>query len=216
MSSTSQLDQGLEALGVALTLQQRAKLVAYLALLAKWNAVHNLTAVREESKMVSHHVLDSLAVLPHLESQMKGGRLLDVGSGGGLPGIPLAIARADMPVTLLDSNQKKSAFLKQAVIELQLPNVVVANERAEDYAPAQLFSTIISRAFADLGEFVTAAKHLLAPGGLFAAMKGLHPHEEIAQLPAGFRLQHTYRLTVPGVAAERHLLLIGADSAPAA
>jgi 16S rRNA (guanine527-N7)-methyltransferase len=216
MSSAAQLDQGLDALGITLTPQQREKLIAYLVLLAKWNAIHNLTAVREESKMVSHHVLDSLTVLPQLESHMKRGRLLDVGSGGGLPGIPLAIARAEMPVTLLDSNQKKSAFLKQAVIELQLPNVVVVNQRVEDYAPAQLFATIISRAFADLGEFVTAAKHLLAPGGLFAAMKGLHPHEEIAQLPAGFRLQHTVRLTVPGVIAERHLLLIGADSAPAA
>jgi 16S rRNA (guanine527-N7)-methyltransferase len=202
----AQLDQGLDALDLSLAPAQRDKLLAYIALLAKWNAVHNLTAVREESKMVSHHLLDSLAVLPCLSE----GNLLDVGSGGGLPGIPLAIARPGMPVTLLDSNQKKSAFLQQAAIELQLPNVSVVNQRVEDYAPPALFATIISRAFADLDEFVAAAKHLLAKDGVFAAMKGLHPHEEISQLPSGFRVKNTHRLTVPGVGAERHLLLIGA------
>jgi 16S rRNA (guanine527-N7)-methyltransferase len=204
--STGQLDQGLDVLGLSLAPAQREKLIAYLALLAKWNAVHNLTAVREESKMVSHHVLDSLAVLPYLGE----GNLLDVGSGGGLPGIPLAIARPQMPVTLLDSNQKKSAFLQQAAIELPLPNVTVVNQRVEDYAPPALFATIISRAFADLDEFVGAAKHLLAEGGVFAAMKGLHPHEEIAQLASGFSVKNTHRLAVPGVGAERHLLLIAA------
>jgi 16S rRNA (guanine527-N7)-methyltransferase len=202
----TQLDQGLTALDLSLASAQRDKLIAYLALLAKWNAVHNLTAVREETKMVSHHVLDSLAVLPYLGD----GNLLDVGSGGGLPGIPLAIARPDMPVILLDSNQKKSAFLQQAAIELQLPNVSVVNLRVEDYAPPTLFATIISRAFADLDEFVSAAKHLLAKGGVFAAMKGLQPHEEIAQLSSGFRVKNTHRLAVPGVGAERHLLLITA------
>jgi 16S rRNA (guanine527-N7)-methyltransferase len=203
---SAQLDQGLTALSLSLAPAQREKLVAYLALLAKWNAVHNLTAVREEAKMVSHHVLDSLAVLPYLAE----GNLLDVGSGGGLPGIPLAIARPGMPVTLLDSNQKKSAFLQQAAIELQLPNVSVANKRVEDYAPPALFATVISRAFADLDEFVSAAKHLLAKDGVFAAMKGLHPHEEIAQLSSGFKVKNTHRLAVPGVGAERHLLLISA------
>jgi 16S rRNA (guanine527-N7)-methyltransferase len=206
MSLTRQLDQGLAALDLSLAPAQRDKLIAYVVLLAKWNAVHNLTAVREESKMVSHHVLDSLAVLPYLGE----GNLLDVGSGGGLPGIPLAIARPEMAVTLLDSNQKKSAFLQQAAIELQLPNVTVINQRVEDYAAPALFATIISRAFADLDEFVTAAKHLLAPGGILAAMKGLHPHEEIAQLSSGFHVKFTHRLNVPGVGAERHLLLISA------
>jgi 16S rRNA (guanine527-N7)-methyltransferase len=206
MSLAAQLDQGLGALGMSLAPAQSEKLIAYLALLAKWNAVHNLTAVREESKMLSHHVLDSLAVLPYLGER----NLLDVGSGGGLPGIPLAIARPHMPVTLLDSNQKKSAFLQQAAIELQLSNITVVNQRVEDYAPAQLFMTIISRAFADLDEFVSAAKHLLAPGGVFAAMKGLQPHEEIAQLSSGFQVKTTHRLSVPGVGAERHLLLISA------
>jgi 16S rRNA (guanine527-N7)-methyltransferase len=206
MSADAQLAQGVAALGLALTPQQLEKLTAYLALLAKWNAVHNLTAVREAQKMVSHHVLDSLAVLPYLGA----GNLLDVGSGGGLPGLPIAIARPDMNVTVLDSNRKKSAFLRQAAIELHLSNVEVVCERVEDYAPARLFHTIISRAFADLGEFVVAARHLLAPGGVLAAMKGLHPHEEIAQLPAGFRMDAIHKLVVPGVDAERHLLLLSA------
>jgi 16S rRNA (guanine527-N7)-methyltransferase len=204
MSPHEQLSGGVKAMELALTSEQQEKLLAYLALLAKWNTVHNLTAVREEAKMVSHHVLDSLAVLPYLND----GPLLDVGSGGGLPGIPLAIARPAMSVALLDSNQKKTAFLRQAAIELGLRNIEVVNQRVEDYAPAQLFATVISRAFADVGEFVAAAKHLLAEGGQFAAMKGLHPHEEIAQLPAGFNLQEIKKLTVPGVDAERHLLLL--------
>lgn len=207
MSPEQQLTQGLEALDMALAPQKIDKLAAYLTLLAKWNAVHNLTAVRETNKMVSHHVLDSVAVLPYLSH----GRLLDVGSGGGLPGIPLAIACPEMPVTLLDSNQKKSAFLRQAAIELKLSNVEVVCQRVEDYVPRELFSTIISRAFADLGEFVSAARHLLAPSGVFAAMKGVHPHEEIAQLPTGFGLREVRRLAVPGVDAERHLLLLGLE-----
>lgn len=207
MSPDAQLTQGLAALDVALAPGQVDELMAYLALLAKWNKVYNLTAVREASKMVSHHVLDSLAVLSYLGR----GSLLDVGSGGGLPGIPLAIARPEMPVTLLDSNQKKTAFLRQAAIELQLANVEVACERVEGYAPAKLFDTIISRAFADLGEFVTAARHLLAPGGVLAAMKGVHPHEEIAHFPPGFSLLEVHKLAVPGVGAERHLLLLTAN-----
>jgi 16S rRNA (guanine527-N7)-methyltransferase len=212
MSPDAQLARGLAALDVALVPQQLDKLAAYLALLAKWNAVHNLTAMREASRMVSHHVLDSLAVLPYLSP----GRLLDVGSGGGLPGIPIAIACPEMPVAVLDSNQKKSAFLRQAAIELQLSNVEVVCQRVEDYAPAQLFDTIISRAFADLGEFVGAARHLLVPGGVFAAMKGVHPHEEIAHLPTGFSLNDVRKLVVPGVNAERHLLLLSVDPAAAA
>ena len=203
-----QLLQGLVAMHVDIALAQAEKLGAYLALLAKWNQVYNLTAVREEARMVSHHVLDSLAVLPYL----RGTRLLDVGSGGGLPGIPLAIARPELQVALIDSNQKKTAFLKQVAIELGLPNVEVVQQRVEEFAPPALYDTIISRAFADLGEFVTLSKHLLAPGGQFAAMKGIHPHEEIAQLPAGFKLQQRVPLAVPGLDAQRHLLLLELDA----
>jgi 16S rRNA (guanine527-N7)-methyltransferase len=211
MKPETQLVRGLDALGVVLAPTEIHKLLAYLALLAKWNRIHNLTAVREESRMVSHHLLDSLAVLPHISAA----RLLDVGSGGGLPGIPLAIARSDMRVTLLDSNHKKCAFLKQAVIELGLDNVEVVSERVEDFHAQNKFDVIISRAFADLGEFVAAASHLLAPHGIFVAMKGVHPHGEIAHLPAGFRLMNVVRLDVPGLDAQRHLVFAAA-SAPAA
>jgi 16S rRNA (guanine527-N7)-methyltransferase len=205
MNSDRQLIQGVAALGVALTPAQLEQLCAYLVLLAKWNKVYNLTAVRDEEKMVSHHVLDSLAVLPHV----KGARLLDVGSGGGLPGIPLAIARPDLHVALLDSNQKKTAFLQQVAIELGLKNVEVVQQRVEEYQPAALFDIVISRAFADLGEFVSLARHLLAPGGQFAAMKGINPHEEVAHLPAGISVQQVLPLAVPGLDAQRHLLLLG-------
>jgi 16S rRNA (guanine527-N7)-methyltransferase len=209
MSPAEQLGRGVDALGLALPPAQLEQLLAYLALLAKWNKVYNLTAVREENKMVSHHLLDSLAVLPHL----RGGRLLDVGSGGGLPGIPLAIARGDMRVTLLDSHQKKTAFLKQVAIDLGLDNVEVVQHRVEEYRPAVLFDTVISRAFADLGEFASLSRHLLAPGGQFAAMKGIHPHEEIAQLPEGVTLRQVVPLTVQGLDAQRHLLLLDAAGA---
>jgi 16S rRNA (guanine527-N7)-methyltransferase len=205
MNADRQLIQGVAALGLALSPAQLEQLCAYLVLLAKWNKVYNLTAVRDEEKMVSHHVLDSLAVLPHLQ----GTRLLDVGSGGGLPGIPLAIARPDLHVVLIDSNQKKTAFLQQVAIELGLKNLEVVQQRVEEYAAAALFDIVISRAFADLGEFVSLAKHLLAPGGQFAAMKGINPHEEVAQLPAEISLQQILPLSVPGVDAQRHLLLLG-------
>ncbi len=211
MSSDQQLAQGVTALGLNLTPAQVDTLHAYLELLAKWNKVYNLTAVRDEAKMVSHHVLDSLAVLPHMNAK----RVLDVGSGGGLPGIPLAIARPQLSVTLLDSNQKKTAFLKQVAIELALVNVEVVQERVEEYKPAALFDMVISRAFADLGEFVSLSSHLLAPGGQFAAMKGINPHEEVAQLPKGFKLQQVLPLVVPGVDAQRHLLLVATEPLPA-
>jgi 16S rRNA (guanine527-N7)-methyltransferase len=177
-------------------------------LLAKWNKVYNLTAVRDESRMVSHHLLDSLAVLPHLRAM----RMLDVGSGGGLPGIPLAIARPEMHVTLLDSNQKKAAFLKQAAIELELANVEITSERVEKFQATKRYDLIISRAFADLGEFVSAARHLLVPDGLFVAMKGLVPHEEIGHLPAGFKVERVVPLTVPGLEAQRHLVIVSTYS----
>jgi 16S rRNA (guanine527-N7)-methyltransferase len=207
MNSDQQLSQGVTALALDLSPAQVDTLHAYLELLAKWNKVYNLTAVRDEAKMVSHHVLDSLAVLPHIKAT----RVLDVGSGGGLPGIPLAIARPQLGVTLLDSNQKKTAFLKQVAIELGLSNIEVVQERVEEYKPAALFDLVISRAFADLGEFVSLSAHLLAPGGQFAAMKGINPHEEVAQLPKGFKLQQVLPLVVPGVDAQRHLLLVGAE-----
>jgi 16S rRNA (guanine527-N7)-methyltransferase len=206
MIDTHELARATAALGLALADAQTATLERYLDLLEKWNRVYNLTAIRERSRMVTHHLLDSLAVLPHV----RGPRVLDVGSGAGLPGIPIAVASPALQVTLLESNHKKSAFLTQAVAELQLANVQVATARVESWQPEARFDTIVSRAFAELGEFATLAGRLLAPQGVLAAMKGVHPFEEIERLPQGFRVERVVRLHVPGLDAERHLVLMGA------
>jgi 16S rRNA (guanine527-N7)-methyltransferase len=204
MSQERGLAEGLNALGIAIDAAKQAQLLDYLALLHKWNKVHNLTAVREPLKMVTHHLLDSLAVLPFLS----GARLIDVGSGGGLPGIPLALAKPELALTLLDSNRKKAGFLRQACIDLGIKNVEVVSERVEAYQPQQLFDVVISRAFSDMAEFVKLTRHLLAPGGVWLAMKGVHPYEEIAALPADVRVERVISLDVPGLAAKRHLVVM--------
>jgi 16S rRNA (guanine527-N7)-methyltransferase len=204
MSSAPELARELAVPGLALTGAQTAALDRYLDLLEKWNRVYNLTAIRDRSRMVTHHLLDSLAALPHL----RGPHILDVGSGAGLPGIPIAVAGPSLRVTLLESNHKKSAFLTQAVAELQLANAAVVTERVEAWQTDQRFDTIVSRAFAELGEFVTLSGRLLAPGGILAAMKGVHPFEEIERLPQGFAVQQVIPLHVPGLDAERHLVLV--------
>lgn len=198
------LEQGVEKLGLKLAPGTEARLLDYLALLQRWNRVYNLTAIREASKLVSHHLLDSLAVVPHLAGE----RIVDIGTGPGLPGIPIALARPDWQVTLVDSNHKKTAFVTQAVAELNIANAEVRRERVEQWHPAAKFQVVISRAFAELADFVRLAGHLVAPGGRLAAMKGLNPHEEIAQLPGGFRIERVVPLAVPGVEGERHLVLI--------
>jgi 16S rRNA (guanine527-N7)-methyltransferase len=200
-----QLAEGLAGLGLQLPPGIETRLLGYLALLQKWNKTYNLTAVREPSRMVSHHLLDCLAVAPHVEARS----ILDVGSGAGLPGIPLALARPEAAVTLLESNHKKAAFLQQAKTELKLDNVTVACERVEAWQPSAAFEVVASRAFSDLAEFVALAGRHAAPGGRLAAMKGIYPHEEITQLPAPWRLRDSIALTVPGLRAQRHLLLIG-------
>jgi 16S rRNA (guanine527-N7)-methyltransferase len=199
-----ELASGLSALGLSASGELERKLLEYVALIAKWNKVYNLTAVRDPTEMVGLHVLDSLAVLPHIE----GRTMLDVGSGAGLPGIPLAIAQPNLEVTLLDSNQKKTSFQQQAVIELGLSNARAVNARVESWEPPQLFDVVISRAFAEVGEFVAAAGRLCAPEGVLAAMKGVYPHDEIKAMPAAWRVRSVAPLHVPGVAAERHLVLI--------
>ena len=203
MNHHEELTQGLVQLGLPLSADQLARLEAYLALLAKWNQTYNLTAVREESRMVSYHLLDSLTLVPHLAGIH---RLLDVGSGGGMPGIPAAIARPDLQVVLLDANHKKTTFLRQAVIELGLANVEVVTDRVEAYQPAERFDCITSRAFSELAEFVRLTRHLLAPGGAYLAMKGVYPYEEIALLPSDFRAEEVLPLKVLGLDAERHLV----------
>ncbi len=209
MTPAALLADGVAALGLATPIgpDMQAKLLAYLVLLDKWNRTHNLTAIREPERMITHHLLDSLAVLPHLPSR-SGLRVIDIGSGGGLPGIPLAIVRPDWRLALLDSNFKKAAFLRQAVIELPLPNVEVVAARVEHYAPVVPFDIAISRAFSDLAVFAGASASLLAPEGRLVAMKGVYPHEELDHLPSGVGVTATPSLRIPGLDGDRHLVIM--------
>lgn len=197
------LRSGLEALGLPLAEDAQDKLLAYLELLAKWNRTYNLTAIRDREKMISHHLLDSLAVLPHLPA----GALADVGAGGGLPGIPIAIAEPARGVTLNDASHKKAAFLQQAVIELRLANAQVHVGRAQAWRPVQRFACVIARGFAELAEFIAVCRHLVAPGGVLAAMKGVYPAAELERVPTGADCRDVRRLSVPQLDAERHLVL---------
>ena len=198
----TELHRGLGELGVSLPEGAAARLMSYLDLIAKWNRVYNLTAIRETDKALTHHLFDCLAVLPHL----LGGRVADVGSGAGLPGIPIALARPEWNVTLVESNQKKSTFLVQAVADLRIDNASVAAERVETVDRAGGFDVVISRAFSDLPSFAGVAGHLLAPGGALVAMKGLYPDEELALLPDDWRVEDIIALQVPGINAARHLV----------
>ena len=204
MIDVSNLSTGAEALGLMLSPETLARLERYLDLLEKWNAVINLTAVRDRERMVALHLLDSLTLVPSLADRSM---LLDVGSGGGMPGIPLAISCPHLKVTLLEPNQKKAAFLRQAKLELDLDQVTVVAERVERWFPAEAFDAIVSRAFSDLPDFVAGAAHLLAPGGALIAMKGGVPFEEIIRLPLRFTTE-VIPVTVPNLTAERHLIVI--------
>lgn len=204
MSAAERLAAGIAAMGLAIDSQTQQRLLAYGALLLKWNKVYNLSAIRDEAAMVDLHLLDSLAVLPWIGFE----RLADIGTGGGLPGIPLAICRPGMTVELVEAVSKKASFLQQARIELKLLNIVVHNVRVENLQPTAPFSAVISRAFSSLHDFVSLTDHLVASDGLWLAMKGVYPEDEIAQLPGRYRVSESHRLVVPGVAAERHLLLI--------
>ncbi|HYD60443.1 MAG TPA: 16S rRNA (guanine(527)-N(7))-methyltransferase RsmG [Noviherbaspirillum sp.] len=204
---TRTLAEGARTLQLDLSEKQLAQLMDYLALLSKWNAVYNLTALRDPKQMVTHHLLDSLAVVPAFAGATN---ILDVGAGGGLPGIVLAIARPDMHVSLVDTVHKKTAFLTQVKAELGLANVTVYTGRVEQLKVPQKFDVITSRAFAELNDFVTWSGHLLEEGGRFIALKGVMPNEEIARLPAGWKVGKVESLTVPGLGAERHLVFIEA------
>lgn len=199
------LRQGLARMRLVMPETFVVRLVQYCSLLNKWNRTYNLTAITEESQMVTHHLLDSLAVLPHLPD----GRVADVGTGAGLPGIPLALARPDQQFTLLDGNGKKTRFLVQVVGELGLQNVEVVNRRVEDYRPTSLFDVVISRAFASLPDMIDSSEHLLSADGVLLAMKGKYPAAEISELPASFQLLNTMTLEIPGLAGDRHLLMLG-------
>lgn len=202
MSQTEALQRGVAQLGLTLEAQAQERLLTYLALLGKWNKVYNLTAIRDPEQMVSNHLLDSLAVLPHLWP----GRWLDVGCGAGLPGLVLAVVRPDWQFDLLDSNSKKTSFVQQAVIEMGLQNVSVHCERVEHWQTQIRFDGIISRAFADLGEFLRITRHLMAQGGRWAAMKGA-PEPELAGVPEGCRVERIIPLQVPGLQVARSLVI---------
>lgn len=202
ISTRDQLDHGLSRLTLTLPSDAADRLLSYIALLSKWNRVYNLTAIREPAKIVTHHILDSLTVLPYLES----GATADIGSGAGLPGIPIAIARPESRVFLVESNHKKSAFLRQAMSELKLDNIDVITERAELWHPPVPIRTVISRAFSDLSGFVEAAGHFCSADTLLLAMKGLYPDEELEHLPAGVQVLGVEQLAVPGLSASRHLV----------
>jgi 16S rRNA (guanine527-N7)-methyltransferase len=202
------LADGVKALGLSLPAGAEERLAAYLALLAKWNRTYNLTAIRDPDEMVTHHLLDSLAVLPVLQKSALAGRhpqqalrLADVGSGAGLPGLVLAIARPDWMITSIEAVDKKAAFQRQAKIELGLANVSIHCGRVEDYKG--VFDGVMARAFASLTDFVNGAGHL---ANRLWAMKGVYPANEVAALPAGWRLVANHELHVPGLAAQRHLL----------
>lgn len=197
--------RAIEAMDLNIDEAAQGKMLAYLALMQKWNKTYNLTAIHDPARMLSHHLLDSLAVLPWI----KPGNLLDVGSGAGLPGIPLAIALPELQVTLVEANQKKCAFMQHAAIELKLENVQVENARVESVQSARGFDQIISRAFSSLVDFTSLTRHLLAPGGVWLAMKGLLPSEEIGVLEVA-RVGQEVKLEIPGMDEERHLLILEA------
>lgn len=203
MSQAQDLSDGLAKLGLTISVEAQEKLLAYLALLEKWNKVYNLTAIRDPRQMVSYHLLDSLAVLPHLWP----GRWLDVGCGAGLPGMILAIAKPDWTFVLLDSNSKKIGFVQQAAIQLGIKNVSAHCGRVEDYMPAELFDGITSRAFTELGEFVRLTAPLAKAGAKWAALKG-HADQELSTLPPMFEIENCVPLQVPGVAATRSLVFV--------
>ena len=210
------LHAGAAELGVTLTEGQAGQLVDYVALLAKWNAVYNLTAIRDPRQMLIQHILDSLSIVPHLAAR-PGTSILDVGSGGGLPGVVLAIMLPARAVTLNDIVQKKSAFQSQVKAELKLANLSVVTGRVETLRPGVevpgTFDAIVSRAFADLSDFVTLARHLVSEGGAIWAMKGQRPDDEIARLPAGTHAAEIVRLSVPMLEGQRHLVEVRVDKA---
>ena len=203
-SLLDKLAEGLGALPLELDANVQSQLIDFIHLLVKWNRAYNLTAVRQPEQMVTRHLLDSLVIGPYLQ----GPSILDVGTGAGLPGIPLALAYPDHHFTLLDSNGKKIRFVTQAVAELGLANVDVIQSRVEAFQPAGRFDTITARAYASIEELVSQTKHLLADGGQYLIMKGVYPVAEVEAMPTGYRIEASHQLNVPKLDAERHLLIV--------
>lgn len=198
------LSTGISELKLSLSAHQQQQLIDYLNLLSKWNKVYNLTSVRSLPAMLKQHILDSLSIVPYV----KGNRIIDIGSGAGLPGIPLAICYPDLKVTTLDSNAKKTRFQIQVKSELKLNNLTVIDSRVETYN-IEPFDQVLSRAFSSLQEMIKQSYHLCHQQGVFLAMKGQYPENELTELPAGYELKASYRLQVPDMEKERHLLILG-------
>lgn len=203
-----QLVSGLQALSLSATPEQTQQLLDFISLIAKWNKAYNLTAIRRPEEMVGLHILDSLAIAPHVS----GKRIIDIGTGAGLPGIPLAIILPDKQFVLLDCNAKKTRFVQQALLELKLENVEVRHQRVEDYQPDSLFDTVITRAFANLADIVRLTAHLSAPNGVLLAMKGQNPELELAEVTTDAQTT-IIPITVPGIAAQRCLIKLEHPSA---
>ncbi len=205
LRAEARLADGARALGLDVPDAARSRLMTYLEILARWNRVFNLTAVRDPEEMVVRHLLDSLAIGPYLPP----GPLLDVGSGAGLPGVPLALIEPARPVTLLDRSRKRIDFLTEICARVGLAHVQLVGRRVEDYRPDHTYAAVTARAFAALPDMLAAAGHLLAGEGVLLAMKGAFPAEEIAALPAPFAVRAVHALDVPGLAAKRHLVVLG-------
>jgi len=201
---TAMLNKGCDEMGINVSESQQAQLIEYIQLFEKWNKAYNLSAVRNVRQMIGRHLLDSLVVAPLIEGE----RFIDVGTGGGLPGIPLAIMFPERNFTLLDSNGKKTRFLFQVKTQLKLDNVSVVNTRVEAFQPDDLFDGVISRAFASLLDMTTGCKHLLADGGRFWALKGIYPEDELSALEKNYKVSASFSLRVPGEEGERHLLAL--------
>ncbi|WP_426661829.1 16S rRNA (guanine(527)-N(7))-methyltransferase RsmG [Rhodanobacter aciditrophus] len=197
------LEQGIAALGLALPADAVERLLDYQALLERWNAAYNLTAIRDPAEMVTRHLLDSLAILPFVQGQT----LADLGTGPGLPGIPLAIAAPGRQILLVDSNGKKVRFLREAIRALKLDGVRALQSRVEDVEGQ--YDCVTARAFASLADMLAWGGHLLAPGGVWLAMKGKTPEEELAGVPPGFAVRGVHALAVPGLEAERSVVVLG-------
>jgi len=197
------LAEGVAGIGIEINDQRKRALLGYLSLLKRWNRVYNLTRVKSDADFVTRHLLDSLSIVPYLH----GRKIIDIGSGAGLPGIPVALARPDLEVTLLDSNAKRCRFLRQVQAQLNLQNVSIVQQRAEKFHPHEKFDSLLSRAFSSLSSFITCSGHLLADDGQLLAMKGHWPGEESAEIAAGFGVEDVINLNVPGLTEQRHLVV---------
>ncbi|MFT4998500.1 MAG: 16S rRNA (guanine527-N7)-methyltransferase [Flavobacteriales bacterium] len=202
------LEHGVAQLQLALDSEQKKKLVDYVKLLSHWNKAYNLTAVRDEGEMMVKHILDSLSVVPFFAGRES---IIDIGSGAGLPGVPLAICYPMAAITTVDSNGKKTRFMQHVVTHLGLSNITVLNKRAEQLAAEKKYDAVTSRAFTSLTDMLAKTNHLLQNKGLFLAMKGVYPTEELSELPTGYKVTAVHELKVPGLAAERHLVAIALD-----